>query len=362
MVKVTLEGITHIYDKRVTAVKDLNVVFSDGEFTVLLGPSGCGKTTTMRIIAGLIRPTMGKVYFDDEDVTDLPAEKRNISMVFQFPVVYTPMTIYDNLAFPLKVKRLSKEEIRKRVKEIAEFLGIQQYLDIKPIGISADIKQKVALGRALIKESGLLLLDEPLTNIDPKARIELREKILEIKRKLKQTVIYVTHDQAEALTLADKIGVMKDGKMIQYDAPDEIYSKPKNTFVAWFIGNPGMNLVNATLGEMKDKYYIDLKGLMIHVPREVGEALKERLTDEEIIFGIRPEHVDVYKKKVGDALPGKCVTVEDWASLMIATVKIGEIELKVKTSLPLEEGEELWLRFPIDKIKIFNKQGELIYG
>lgn len=362
MVKVVLKNVTHIYDRRVKAVDNLNIEFINEKLTALLGPSGCGKTTTLRIIAGLTRPTKGRVYFDDKDVTDLPAEKRNLSMVFQFPVTYITMTIYDNLAFPLKVKKLPKDEIRRKVKETAEFLGIENYLNIKPVGVSADLKQKVALGRALIKETGLLLLDEPLTNIDPKARVELREKILEVKNRLRQTIIYVTHDQAEALTLADYIGVMKDGRLIQYGSSEEIYMRPADTFVAWFIGNPGMNLLDAALEKAGQKYYLDISGLKITLPADVGNFIEQKTPEPKIIFGIRPEHIEVYKEKAEDTITGKCITVEDVGALMIGTVKTGDVELKVKTDMPLREDEELWLKFPLDKIKIFDKNGKLIYG
>jgi len=362
MVEVRLENVTHIYDKRVKAVDNLNIKFIDEKLTALLGPSGCGKTTTLRIIAGLIRPTKGRVFFDDKDVTDLPAEKRNLSMVFQFPVVYTTMKIYDNLAFPLRLKKLSKEEIEKKVKEIAEFLGLKQYLEIKPIGVPADLKQKVALGRALIKETGLLLLDEPLTNIDPKARIELREKILDVKRRLKQTIIYVTHDQAEALTLADFIGIMKDGKIIQLGTPEEIYERPNNTFVAWFVGNPGMNLLDADLVETAHGYFLDISGFRLPIPEDMGKFVRSRISETKLILGIRPEHVDLYTKEVEGGIPGKCLTVEDMGALFIETVRVGEVELKVKTTEWVGEGQPIWIKFPGEKVRIFDKSGKLIYG
>lgn len=362
MVEVRLENVTHIYDKRVKAVDNLNIRFLNEKLTAILGPSGCGKTTTLRIIAGLMRPTRGKVFFDDEDVTDLPAERRNLSMVFQFPVVYTTMKIYDNLAFPLRLKKLPKEEIERRVKEIAEFLEIKQHLGIKPVGVPADLKQKVALGRALIKETGLLLLDEPLTNIDPKARIELREKILDVKRRLKQTIIYVTHDQAEALTLADYIGVMEKGKMVQLGTPEEIYERPSNTFVAWFVGNPGMNLLNAELVETAHGYFLDISELRLPIPEDVGRFVRSKVSENKLIFGIRPEHVNLYEKDVEGGILGKCVTVEDMGALFIGTVKIGKVELKVKTTKWIREGQSIWVKLPSEKIKIFDKNQKLIYG
>jgi len=362
MVKVTLENITHIYDKKIKAVDNLNIEIPHGKLTALLGPSGCGKTTTLRIIAGLLYPTFGKVYFDERDVTTLPPEKRNVAMVFQFPVVYSVMTVYDNLAFPLSVKKQPKDQINKEVKRVAEFLGIQQYLHVKPIGLSADLKQKIALGRALIKQGDILILDEPLSNIDPLARVELREKILQIKKETGITTIYVTHDQAEALTLADLIAVMRDGKILQFGSPEHIYNHPDNTFIAWFLGNPGMNLIKGELKRVNNKTYVELEGVEIELPTTISVEISKRLSLNEIIFGIRPEHVEVYSESRPGYLSAKASVVEDTGALRIATVNVGNIEIKVKTEKFLREGQEVYIKFPIQHIKIFDKDGNLIYG
>jgi ABC-type sugar transport system ATPase subunit len=362
MVKVTLENITHIYDKKVKAVDNINLEIPHGKLTALLGPSGCGKTTTLRIIAGLIYPTLGKVYFNERDVTMLPPEKRNVAMVFQFPVVYSIMTIYENLAFPLRIKKLPKDQIDREVKRVAEFLGIQQYLHLKPIGLSADVKQKAALGRALIKQADILILDEPLTNIDPSARVELREKILQIKRETGITTVYVTHDQAEALTLADLIAVMREGKILQFASPEEIYNHPTNTFVAWFLGNPGMNLVKGILRRVNSKTYVELDSVQIHLPTAIWEEIAKRVSTNEIIFGIRPESVEVYTESRPGCIYTKIFTVEDTGALRIATVNLGDVEIKVKTEKFLKEGQEVYIKFPIEYVKIFDKDGNLIYG
>ncbi|MEM3588983.1 MAG: ABC transporter ATP-binding protein [Nitrososphaerales archaeon] len=363
MVNIKLEGITHIYNGKIKAVDNLNIEMPHGKFTAILGPSGCGKTTTLKIIAGLLRPTFGKVYFDKEDVTALPAEKRNIAMVFQFPIVYSTMTVFDNLAFPLRLKKLSRNLISNEVKMVAEFLKLQQYLHIKPVGLPADVKQKIALGRALIKGADILILDEPLTNIEPKARVELREKILEIKRQKSLTIIYVTHDQSEALTLADLIAVMKDGKILQFDLPENMYTHPKNTFVAWFLGNPGMNLFKGFLRRIEDKSYLELEGgLRIQLQIELLKLIQEKYSNEEIIFGIRPENVEVSYESIPESIQGRILVVEDTGLLQIATIKVGDIELKVKTSKILREEQCVYIRFPSHFVKIFDKNGELIYG
>jgi len=363
MVNIKLEGITHIYDGKIKAVDNVNIEMPHGKLTAILGPSGCGKTTTLKIIAGLLRPTFGKVYFDDKDVTTLPAEKRNIAMVFQFPIVYPTMTVFDNLAFPLRLKKLSRDIINNEVKIVAEFLELQQYLHAKPIGLPADVKQKIALGRALIKDADILILDEPLTNIEPKARVELREKILEIKRQKGLTIIYVTHDQAEALTLADLIAVMKDGKILQFDLPENVYNHPRNTFIAWFLGNPGMNLIKGFVKRIEGKSYLELEGgLRFQLPIELLNLFQEKYYDEEIIFGIRPENVEVSYEVIPESIQGKVLVIEDTGLLQIATIKVGDIELKVKTSKLLKEEQYVYIRFPYYFIKIFNKNGELIYG
>jgi len=362
MTNITLENVTHIYDKRVKAVDDLNITFPHGKLSAILGPSGCGKTTAMRIIAGLLHPTYGKVYFDQKDVTDLPPEKRNVAMVFQFPVVYSIMTVYENLAFPLRVKKLSKDQIDKEVKRVAEFLGIQQFLHLKPVGLPADLKQKIALGRAMIKQADILILDEPLTNIDPSARFELREKILEVKRETGATILYVTHDQAEALTLADLIAVMKDGKILQFASPEDVYNHPANTFIAWFLGNPGMNLLKGTLESKDYKTYVELEGIRIELPATISTEILDRISTNEVIFGIRPEQIEVSLESKPNYIYAKVSIVEDTGMLRIATLNIGNLEIKVKTEKFLREGQDVYIRFPAQYIKLFDKDGNIIYG
>lgn len=360
MAKIVLKEITHIYDHRVKAVDDLSIEFLDGKLNGLLGPSGCGKTTLLRIISGLIRPTSGRVYFGEKDVTELPPEERDIGMVFQFPFAYTTMTIYDNLAFPLKVRNFSRTEIKRGVEETAELLDLKPYLALKGKRLSPELKQKTSLGRAIIKKPSVLLLDEPLTYIEPKARVEMREKILELKMKWKQTIMYVTHDQAEVLTLSDNTGVMKDGKILQYDTPENLYMSPKNTFIAWFVGNPGMNLLDATYREADLKPSIDLGDFQVGVTKSTADLIEDKLPSNELIFGIRPEHVEVSDGRMRDGIEAQCALVEDVGNLRILLIKVGETEFRAKTEAEFREGEKVWARFPPGKIRIFDKTGNLV--
>jgi len=357
MVEIYLENITHIYEGRTLALNNISLRIPNGSFTALLGPSGCGKTTTLRIIAGLIRPTKGKVYFDGDDVTYLTPQERNVAMVFQFIVVYD-MSVYKNIAFPLKVRGLPQKEIDLRVKRIAEKLGLTQYLDLPAHKLDAGTRQKVALARALVREPNVFLLDEPLTNVDPKSRLEIRAILKEIQRDLKQTMIYVTHDQAEALTLAEKIAVMNKGRILQYDTPQRLYEYPANTFVAWFIGNPGMNLINAVLVEKNDRIWLDFKLFKIDIS-EYRDIIKGK--GEKFIVGIRPEYIRVLKTPQDNYIKGRCYLVERLSGKMrLLHVEIGEIDLKIKTPLNVKEGEYVWLNLPKEKIRIFDEKGDLL--
>ncbi|RLE52516.1 MAG: glycerol-3-phosphate ABC transporter ATP-binding protein, partial [Candidatus Methanomethylicota archaeon] len=240
MVKIHLEHVTKVFGE-VVAVDDVTLTIREKEFMVLLGPSGCGKTTTLRIIAGLEEPTKGEVYIDDQPVTYLPPKDRDIAMVFQNYALYPHMKVYDNIAFPLKLRKYPKEEIDKMVKEVAEMLHIEDLLDRMPKQLSGGEQQRVALARALIRRPKAFLLDEPLSNLDAKLRVVMRAELKRLQKELGVTTVYVTHDQAEAMTMADRIAVMKDGKVLQVGSPADVFNKPVNLFVAGFIGSPPMN-------------------------------------------------------------------------------------------------------------------------
>ncbi|HDJ83484.1 MAG TPA: ABC transporter ATP-binding protein, partial [Desulfurococcaceae archaeon] len=262
MVSVRLENLTKCFG-RVIAVNNLNLEIKDGEFVALLGPSGCGKTTTLLMIAGIYKPTKGYIYFDDVIVNDLPPKDRNIGMVFQSYALYPHMRVFDNIAFPLKLQKLPKEEIKKRVLETAKLLRIEDLLNRKPAQLSGGQQQRVALARALAKQPNLFLMDEPLSNLDAKLRVIMRAELKRLQKSLGITTIYVTHDQVEAMTMADRIAVLNKGELQQYSTAEELYSKPSNLFVAGFIGSPPMNFIECTLVERDNKYYLDASDFSI---------------------------------------------------------------------------------------------------
>jgi len=358
LAKIFLENISKIFDETVEAVKNLTLEVPDGSLVSLLGPSGCGKTTTMRIVAGLEQPTTGAVYFDGRDVTDLSPSERNIAMVFQFPVVYGTMSVYDNIAFPLVNEGVPKSEVRHKVEQVAEILDIMGYLDLKPGGLDAGVRQRVALARAMIRRPNVYLLDEPLTNVDPKTRVFLRSQLKRLQIELGQTMIYVTHDQSESLTLADKIGLMNKGELLQYDSPDIVYNNPATTFIGWFIGNPGMNFVDCTLKESEGKGILDA-GEFTYDVTEYLETLRTETSGSELIIGIRPEHMKLSKERgENNWLQARCRLVEPLGNRLIFHLAVGAKRIRVKQppTISIVEGDNLWVGFPKDKVKIFDKK------
>jgi multiple sugar transport system ATP-binding protein len=358
MKKISLEHITKIFDEKVVAVDDLNIEFPAGKITCLLGPSGCGKTTTMRLIAGLEKPTTGRIYFDDQDVTDIPTRERNISMIFQFPVLY-PLSVFENIAIPLIAKRTPKNEINKKVKEIAELLQLSPVLHENVKALEVGMRQRVSLAKAFVREVDVCLLDEPLSNVDPQARVTLRAELRKLASELNQTIIYVTHDQSEALTVGDMIGVMNKGRLLQYDNPENIYLYPQDPFVAWFIGDPGMNLIDCSLEEKNGRYLLDAAAFTYDVTY-LMETTRQRSSSRELILGIRPEHIQVDVKKGGDEwICLKPIIIEPYTGGMIiahfqANGKV--IRAKVPSSVPIRENEEAWVHFPREYIRLFDKK------
>jgi len=356
MVTVRLENITHIYPGNVEAVKDVSITFLP-TFNGLLGPSGCGKTTLMKIIAGLISPTKGRVYFNDTDVTDLSPQARNIAMVFQFPVVYD-MSVYDNIAFPLRVRKVSEHEIRKKVQDVANFLNLKDVLEKNALKLDSNSKQRVAIARALVRDPNLFILDEPFSNVDPENRLVLRAKLKEIQKELKSPMIFVTHDQAEALTLSEMIAVMKEGRIIQYDTPEKIYSDPKDVFVAYFVGIPGMNILDCHLKDGKLKV-----GEILLDISSVKNLSELKNYGSEFILGIRAEHIDVRKTPMSrEYIPMKCILVEDLGTLQLLYLQGKGINLKAKVShdLDINEGDTVYVKLAGEYLKVFKKTGERI--
>ena len=298
MATVKLTNVKKIYDKNVVAVQDFNLEIADKEFVVFVGPSGCGKSTTLRMIAGLEDISEGTVEIDGEVVNDLQPKDRNIAMVFQNYALYPHMTVYDNIAFSLRLKKMPEDIVYDKVTKAAEILGITDYLLRKPKALSGGQRQRVAIGRAMVRDSKVFLMDEPLSNLDAKLRNQMRAEIIQLREKIDTTFVYVTHDQTEAMTLGDRIVIMKDGYIQQVGSPMDVFEKPVNLFVAEFIGAPKMNIMDAELIAEDGKYYVHLLGAKIPVDGFKGELLKERnVAPGKIKLGIRPEHLTLTAEK-----------------------------------------------------------------
>ena len=281
-----------VTEKGVIAVQQFNLDIADKEFIVLVGPSGCGKSTTLRMIAGLEEISEGELYIGDRKVNDVAPKDRDIAMVFQNYALYPHMTVRDNIAFALKLRHTPKEEIDRKVNEAAEILDITQYLGRKPKALSGGQRQRVAIGRAIVREPQVLLMDEPLSNLDAKLRNQMRAEIIKLRQRINTTFIYVTHDQTEAMTLGDRIVIMKDGFIQQIGTPQEVFNHPYNLFVAEFIGSPKMNIFDANLVKQNGKYAVELNGMTVVLSDDKQEALaKNNVAEQEIKLGVRPEHI-----------------------------------------------------------------------
>ncbi len=294
MATVYLENVTKIFGNNIIAVKNMNLQIEDKSFCVLVGPSGCGKSTTLRMIAGLERVTSGNIYIDGKVVNEVPPKNRNIAMVFQNYAIYPHMTVRDNLAFALKLRHYPKKEIEKRVDEASEILGIKHLLKRKPKALSGGQRQRVALGRAIVRKPKVFLFDEPLSNLDAKMRAQMRMEIKKLHDKLQTTMVYVTHDQIEAITLGDQIAVMKDGIIQQVAGPLQLYEKPENLFVAGFIGNPPMNFIQCKLIKREDGFFVQEEEFEMLFSEDTRGADLEKYINKKVILGIRPE--DIYDR------------------------------------------------------------------
>ena len=329
MATLSLKGVKKIYDGGVTAVHDFNLEIADKEFIVLVGPSGCGKSTTLRMIAGLEEISEGELYIGDKLVNDVEPKDRDIAMVFQSYALYPHMTVYENMAFALKLRKFPKEEIDKRVREAAEILDITQYLDRKPKALSGGQRQRVAIGRAIVREPQVFLMDEPLSNLDAKLRNQMRAEIIKLRQRIDTTFIYVTHDQTEAMTLGDRIVIMKDGFIQQVGTPQEVFEHPINVFVAGFIGTPQMNFFDASLQKDGDVYSVLCNGTRVELPAGLQAKLAaNNAAAQDIVLGIRPEHIDF-------------VPDDQAAGTLSGTVDVSEMmgsELHLHVAMPVEGG------------------------
>jgi multiple sugar transport system ATP-binding protein len=367
MATVTLKGINKIYDGNVHAVVDFNLEVHDKEFIVLVGPSGCGKTTTLRMVAGLEDITSGELYIDDELMNDVAPKDRNIAMVFQSYALYPHMTVYDNMAFGLKLRKFARDEIERRVQNAAEILGLKPYLDRRPKALSGGQRQRVALGRAIVRDAKVFLMDEPLSNLDAKLRVQMRSEIIKLTERLGITTIYVTHDQIEAMTMATRIVVMKDGYIQQVGSPKEIYDFPNNIFVGGFIGTPPMNFIEGTVTEKGFFEVGDMKlGLSkFKVPEDKLAMLKgQNFLNKPIILGIRPEDVHDDADDLSKYPDSRVKLKVDVAELLgaetlIYTVLNGQnIVSKVGARVDIHMGDEVELAFDMNKCHFFDPETE----
>lgn len=366
MANLSLRNIYKTYQGNITAVKDFNLEIEDKEFIVLVGPSGCGKSTTLRMIAGLEEITSGELYIGDRLVNDVAPKDRDIAMVFQNYALYPHMTVYDNMAFGLKLRKTPKAEIDKRVRESAKKLDIEDLLKRRPKELSGGQRQRVALGRAIVREPKVFLMDEPLSNLDAKLRVQMRTEISKLHKGLETTFIYVTHDQTEAMTMGSRIVVMKDGLIQQVGNPQLVYDHPDNKFVAGFIGSPQMNFIDASIVEKDGKLYVQLKGCTLLIPSDKAQEIKDKgYAGKDVIFGIRPENL----------FDGECAVNVEAPQIVSAKVEVTELmgsetylylnisgtdfTARVDAATRARAGEFMKLGFDMSKMHLFDVESEL---
>jgi len=355
MVEVEVRNLVKRFGK-VVAVNHVSFKVRSGEFFFLLGPSGSGKTTVLRCIAGLEDPDEGDILIDGVRVNDVHPSQRDIAMVFQNYALYPHMTVYDNLAFPLKMRGLPKSEIEKRVRELAELLRIEELLDRKPGQLSGGQQQRVALGRALVRRPKVFLMDEPLSNLDAKLRVYMRAELKRMQKDLGITTIYVTHDQVEAMTMADRIALLNKGVLQQVGTPSEVYHRPANTFVAGFIGSPAMNFFDASVVEEQGKVLLDTGNFRLELPSDIAELVLKS-GESEVILGVRPEHIKVYMEKQPDAVPARVFVVEPLGFETIIDFKVDDKVYKARypKEVYIEPGTTIYIKFDMENIHIFRK-------
>ena len=374
MASVKLTNVKKVYDKKVVAVHDFNLDIKDKEFVVFVGPSGCGKSTTLRMIAGLEEISEGTVEIDGVVVNDLQPKDRDIAMVFQNYALYPHLTVFENMAFSLRLKKVPNDEVFRRVTEAAKVLGITEYLTRKPRALSGGQRQRVAIGRAMVRDSKVFLMDEPLSNLDAKLRNQMRAEIILLRKKINTTFIYVTHDQTEAMTLGDRIVIMKDGFIQQVGTPTEVFEHPVNLFVAGFIGAPQMNTFRTELVRENGKYYVTPLGSRIEVDGETGENLAAKAVDgHSVVLGVRPEHITlsqpgphaipctiIVNEMMGSELHIHAET-EDGAQLVVRVPTLG---LHRQERAELVNGAKIHVSFPGEVMHLFDPETErnLIYG
>jgi multiple sugar transport system ATP-binding protein len=356
LANVRIENLTKRFGK-LDAVRNLDLEVTDGTLACLLGPSGCGKTTTLRMIAGLEKPDGGRIWIGDKVVNDLTPVQREIAMVFQFYAIYPGMTVRDNLAFPLKQQKMQRDDITSKVKKTAEMLRIGHLLDKDAMGLTAGEKQRIALGRAYVRDARVLLLDEPLTNLDARLRATMRVELKRIHEELKQTTIYVTHDQVEAMSMADKIGVMSQGILQQYGSPSDLYDRPRSLFVAGFVGSPTMNFLDCARVEKDGKVLLQFEDFSLDV-----SDLKEALAggSKRLVFGVRPHDISIGPRDGKGSVDAEVYLVEPIGDQKIIDLKVANQVVKavVPRTVKAAEGERLTITFDAKRIHVFDKETE----
>ncbi len=362
MAEVILENVTKVFGD-VTAVNNATLEVKDREFVVLVGPSGCGKTTTLRMVAGLEEITDGNIYIGGTLVNDIPPKDRDIAMVFQNYALYPHMDVYNNMAFGLKLRKFPRKDIEARVEEAASILGIRELLKRRPKQLSGGQRQRVAVGRAIVRHPKVFLFDEPLSNLDAKLRVQMRAELSRLHDRLQATIIYVTHDQVEAMTMGDRIVVMNEGNILQVDTPQELYDHPANRFVAGFIGSPSMNFFNTRVVKIKDDLWIDGESFKVKIPSDKARAM-ESFTNQDIIFGLRPEDISA-KVNVPDADPDCTIkidvdVVEPMGAELFVYAITGEHSFiaRVEPHTPAEVGKPLELVFAMNFMHAFRPDTE----
>lgn len=365
MANVVLKRLTKTF-KNVKAVDSVDLEIEDREFLVLVGPSGCGKTTALRMIAGLEEVSSGEIHIGGRLVNDISPKDRDIAMVFQNYALYPHMTVFDNMAFALKYRKVSKDEIEKRVTETAKLLGLEKLLDRKPKQLSGGQRQRVALGRAMVREPKVFLMDEPLSNLDAKLRVQTRAELIKLHRRLGITTIYVTHDQVEAMTMGDRIVVMKDGLVQQVDTPMGLYNNPANIFVAGFIGTPAMNFIDAVLLKQDERYIADVGSFRVAIPDQQNGSRLDAYVGKPVVFGIRPE--DIFDKNLSpliaptedNTIRALVDVIEHMGPVVTAYLKAGSHSLiaTIDAETKATEDQEMEFVLDVEKAHLFDKKTE----
>jgi multiple sugar transport system ATP-binding protein len=352
---VSIRRLNKKYDNGFHAVKDVDLEIHDKEFLVLVGPSGCGKTTTLRMVAGLEEVTSGEIRIGDTVVNDLPPMDRDIAMVFQNYALYPHKTVFDNMAFGLQMRGYPKDEVRKRVREAAEILGIEALLERKPRQLSGGQRQRVAVGRAIVRHPEVFLFDEPLSNLDAKLRVQMRVELKRLHERLETTAIYVTHDQVEAMTLGDRVVVMKDGRVQQIGAPLELYGRPANKFVAGFIGSPAMNFLDVGITAANGALWAEAQGLRVRVPDRIGFRAGSRVT-----LGVRPEALRLANGNEDYSFPTEVDVVEPLGNEILLNFRAGGVPMvaRVDPGVRVKAHENIRLALDPERLHFFDAKTE----